>query len=91
VGEPRTGVRGCGLSVARAFQPEICPFRLERLEIGVTGRVGLQRFGSREAANPRSREGRRKGWWLVVRELCWWSLPPHPRPLSPGGGEGGCC
>ena len=26
VGEPRTGVRGCCTFVARAFQPEICPF-----------------------------------------------------------------
>jgi hypothetical protein len=32
-GEPRTGVSGWLCSVARAFQPEICPLRLECLEM----------------------------------------------------------
>ena len=48
-GESRTGVRGCGVSVARAFQPEICPAAIDLR----TGAVELQTVcltRSREAA-----------------------------------------
>jgi hypothetical protein len=48
-GEPRTGVRWCAVSVARAFQPEICPLRLECP--GSCGVVAVL-FVSREAAKP---------------------------------------
>jgi len=45
---------GGGLFVARAFQPEICPLRLECLEIAGAGRVFAVGGGvSREAAKPR--------------------------------------
>gem|GEM_PF-4271322 len=53
-GEPRTGVRGWGLSVARAFQPEICPLLLDRLEIAAQGLVLCGQFVSREAEKRRS-------------------------------------
>jgi hypothetical protein len=55
LGEPRTGVRGWLLSVARAFQPEICPSAIDR-------RTGAGEFaGSLAHAKPR-REGA-KGQW----------------------------
>ena len=94
-GESRTGVRGCGVSVARAFQPEICPSAIDLR----TGAVELQ-----TVCFTRSREGKRRGLlWVCVCELpallstfshllsmAWMPWPPHPRPLSPvsrGRGE----
>jgi len=53
------------LSVARAFQPEICPLRLERPRVAAVGRLGegagfqvpcgysADSLVSREAAKPR--------------------------------------
>jgi len=61
-GEPRTGVRGCVLYVARAFQPEICPFAFgpsgdRRTGAGFfAGSLSHAKPRSREAAKPRSRE-----------------------------------
>ena len=53
-GEPLMGVCGWGLFVARAFQPEICPLRLECLEIaGAVRGFAVGGVGSREAAKPR--------------------------------------
>jgi len=53
-GEPRTGVRGCVLYVARAFQPEICP---SAFGPSVDRRTGAGAFaGSLSHAKPRSRE-----------------------------------
>jgi hypothetical protein len=50
VGEPRTGVRGCSVSVARAFQPEFCA---SAIDLSPQGRVSCRQPGSREAAKPR--------------------------------------
>ena len=64
-GEPRRGVRGCVFSVARAFQPEICP--------SATGPTGDRGTGAGDFAGclahakPRSREGKRKGLVFGVR------------------------
>jgi hypothetical protein len=52
------------ISVARAFQPEICPLRLVRLEIAVMGRGLCRRLDSREDAKPRRKTP--KGRWAVV-------------------------
>jgi hypothetical protein len=41
---------GVALSVARAFQPEICPLRLDRLAIVAQGRVILRAVCLTEAA-----------------------------------------
>ena len=74
--------------VARAFQPEICPagslvsgvfFTTEGTEVEWLCGVGGC-LVSREAA----KELRGGCWGGCVRVV----LPPHPRPLSPVGGEG---
>ena len=55
---------GAAFSVARAFQPEICPLRLVRLEIAAQGLVLCRQLVSREAAKTR-----RKTQSAVAREL----------------------
>ena len=65
-GEPRTGVRGWALSVARAFQPEHCPSAIDlRTGAGELQAVCLTR--SREAAKGNAMGSLRSGErWLVL-------------------------
>ena len=91
------------MDVARAFQPEFCPLRLDCLEIDAAG-PGCRRLASREAAKPQSSKGAgtwgRGDWCDVLSGSAFHflqstfygmdAIPPHPRPLSPvsrGRGE----
>ena len=85
----------CGVSVARAFQPEFCPLRLECPEIAALWRVRCRTFVSREAA-----KGDAVGLlWCVLKCLlssqlsriyslwhgCHIPLTPDPSPPFHGG------
>ncbi len=94
---PFHGGEGRIASVARAFQPEICPWRPDCLEFAAAGRGGRLLVSHEDAK--RNANGRGDGGDVLSGSPYHFlestlygmdAMPPHPRPLSPvsrGRGE----